>query len=143
MPIKYIMIDTNIQATEMDDATFEMLDSLDAERKPQWLPNDDPAVITFIQSLAEDVQKGAILAVKFELQSEIDKRAIQLGFSSGNALMLYAGFTNSFKAMALKFAQWEATVWTEAEAYKAQALAGTAPMLTPQQAVAMMPTYPA
>ena len=91
---------------------------------------------------AEEQISKAVNAVKFALQSAIDAKASAAGFSSGNALMLYAGFTNPFKAIAIVFAQWEASVWLQAETYKVQVLAGKAPMLTPAEAVAMMPVYP-
>lgn len=81
--------------------------------------------------------------VRFALQSAIDAKANTFDFSSGNALMLYAGFVNPFQILAQTFASWEASVWVEAEAYKVQVIAGTKPMLTPEQAVALMPVYPA
>ena len=77
--------------------------------------------------------------VRLALQAAIDDHARDLGFSGGNAMMLYATFENPYKPIALPFAQWEASVWFEANAYKAQVLAETAPMVTPEQAVSMMP----
>jgi hypothetical protein len=82
-------------------------------------------------------------AIRASLQSAIDERAKSYGFSSGNSLMLYAGFTNYFQPLAQTFATWEASVWVEAEAYKADVLAGLKPMLSPSEAVALMPEYPA
>jgi hypothetical protein len=82
-------------------------------------------------------------AVRAALQSSIDERAKSYGFSGGNALMLYAGFTNYFQPLAQQFATWESSVWVEAEAYKADVLAGLKPMLLPSEAVALMPEYPA
>ena len=77
--------------------------------------------------------------VRWALQGAIDHQARALGFSGGNALMLYATFSNPYQTLALPFAEWEATVWFEANAYKAQVQAEAAPMVTPEQAVAMMP----
>lgn len=94
------------------------------------------------QPTQEELKHQASEAVRFSLQSAIDMRAQTLGFSNGNALMLYAGFTNAFQSLAQVFATWEASVWVEAGAYKAEVLAGTKPMLTGEQAVAMMPAYP-
>tara|TARA_R110000772_G_scaffold8737_2_gene28927 strand:- start:6177 stop:6929 length:753 start_codon:yes stop_codon:yes gene_type:complete len=82
------------------------------------------------------------IEVKFALQKDIDLKAVQTGFSSGNALMLYAGFTNGFQTLAQTFATWEASVWYEAEVYKQEVITGTKPMLTPEEAVALMPEYP-
>ena len=81
--------------------------------------------------------------VRLALQSAIDEKAKSFGFSGGNALMLYAGFTNPFQALAQQFAAWEVSVWLEAEAYKQEVIAGNKPMLTGEQAVALMPEYPA
>lgn len=94
------------------------------------------------QPTQEELMHQASEAVRFALQSAIDSKAVSLGFSSGNALMLYAGFTNAFQSLAQTFATWEASVWVEANEYKAEVLAGTKPMLTGDEAVAMMPIYP-
>jgi hypothetical protein len=80
--------------------------------------------------------------VRVALQSAIDVQANTLGFSTGNSLMLYAGKDNPFRALADPFFDWEASVWFQAEVYKQQVIAGTQPMLTPEQAVAMIPSYP-
>lgn len=80
--------------------------------------------------------------VKYALQAEIDRRAILLGFSNGNSLMLYAGFTNAFQVLAQQFASWEASVWVEAGTYRDEVIAGNQPLVTPEEAVAMMPAYP-
>lgn len=82
-------------------------------------------------------------SVRYALQSAIDDKARLFGFSGGNALMLYVGFANPFQALAQQFATWEVSVWLEAEAYKQEVIAGNKPMLTPDQAVALMPEYPA
>jgi len=80
--------------------------------------------------------------VRLALQSAIDEKAKSFGFSGGNALMLYAGFINPFQPLAQIFATWEASVWVEADAYKADVIAGLKPMLSPGEAVALMPVYP-
>lgn len=81
-------------------------------------------------------------AVRLALQSSIDDKAKAFGFSGGNALMLYAGFTNPFQSLAQVFATWEASVWVEADAYKQEVIAGNKPMLSGAEAVALMPVYP-
>lgn len=80
--------------------------------------------------------------VRVALQSAIDEKAKTFNFSSGNALMLYAGFANPFQTLAQIFAVWEASVWYEAEAYRQEVIAGNKPMLSPSEAVALMPVYP-
>ncbi len=87
-----------------------------------------------LADLAENVRQA--------LQSAIDAKAKSFGFSNGNALMLYAGFNNAFRTLAESFATWEASIWVEAGQYKLEVIQGTKPMLTPEEAVAMMPTYP-
>lgn len=87
-------------------------------------------------------QEEQFEAVRVALQSAIDDKAKSFNFSSGNALMLYAGFTNPFQTLAQQFAVWEASVWFEAETYRQEVIAGTKPMLTPEEAVAIMPVYP-
>lgn len=79
--------------------------------------------------------------VRLALQQAIDVKAREFGFSGGNALILYAGFINPFQLLAQQFAAWEVSVWVEANEYKAQVIAGISPMLSPQQAVEMMPEY--
>lgn len=80
-------------------------------------------------------------SVRVALQSAIDNKARELGFSGGNALILYAGFTNAFQPIAQQFASWEVSVWVEAEAYKQEVISGSKPVLTPDESVAMMPDY--
>lgn len=109
------------------------------------LPEPPPPVVEVVPEVEltpEELIMQEIALVKFALQNSIDEKACALGFSGGNALMLYAGFTNAFQPLAITFATWEATVWVEADTYKAQVVAGTAPMLTPEEAVALMPAYP-
>ena len=66
---------------------------------------------------------------------------IGLGFSGGNAVMLYAGFANTFQPLAQAFGAWEADIWAQANQYSAQVKAGDAPMLTPTQAVERVPSF--
>lgn len=103
--------------------------------------------ITFEEDATPSPQPEPTLAdlaekVRVALQSAIDDKAKSFGFSGGNALMLYAGFLNQFQPLAQVFATWEASVWVEADAYKADVLAGLKPMLSPDEAVALMPVYP-
>lgn len=96
----------------------------------------------FPEPSQEEILAQAVESVRAALQSTIDDKAKSFGFSSGNALMLYAGFDNPFKPLAAKFAVWEATVWVEAEAYKSEVIAGTKPLLSSEEAVLLMPVYP-
>ena len=104
-------------------------------------------VIPFTQAEIDAIPTPSLTdlaeAVRLALQSAIDDKAKAFGFSGGNALMLYAGFTNPSQPLAQVFATWEASVWVEADAYKQEVLAGTKPMLSGAEAVALMPVYPA
>lgn len=130
--------DTNNNLHFLDDASFIHL-----------LPNgsveiaDEEAEQIRLASIPTPTLAELAENVREALQTAIDDKAKSFGFSGGNALMLYAGFANPFQSLAQVFATWESTVWVEAEAYKAEVIAGTKPMLTGAEAVAMMPTYPA
>jgi hypothetical protein len=111
----------------------------DYQEYKEWVAQGnvaEPAAV-YVPTLEELTE-----AIRASLQSAIDERAKSYGFSGGNSLMLYAGFANYFQPLAQTFATWEASVWVEAEAYKADVLAGLKPMLTPSEAVALMPVYP-
>tara|TARA_R110000822_G_C15272782_1_gene489391 strand:+ start:801 stop:1307 length:507 start_codon:yes stop_codon:yes gene_type:complete len=94
-----------------------------------------------LEPTPEELTQQAIETVMAGLQADIDSKAKALGFSGGNALMLYAGFTNIFQELAQTFASWEASVWVEAESYKQDVLNGIKPMISAEEAVAMMPPY--
>lgn len=102
-----------------------------------------PKPLTKAQQADIDAQAmfDAVEAVKHALQSRIDNVAKGLGFSGGNALMLYAGFPNAFRPLAHAFGMWEAGIWAAANQYSAQVKSGDAPMLTPEQAVERVPAF--
>lgn len=104
-----------------------------------------PKPLTKAQQAEIDAQAmfDAVEAVKHALQSHIDNVAKGLGFSGGNALMLYAGFANDFQPIAQKFGAWEAAVWVAADDYMTQVKAGAAPLLSPEQAVSRIPVFEA
>ena len=128
------------EAIEVDEALFfQTINETDGI----WSLVDDEVVkLPFPLPSQEELFLNASESVRQALQSTIDTKAKSLGFSGGNALMLYAGFVNPFQSIAQVFATWESTVWVEAEAYKAQVIAGKKPMLSPDEAVALMPVYP-
>ena len=119
-PVTGVKYPSNFPVSEIDGVTIENI------------PDPTPETPTLEQQFE---------AVRVALQSAIDVKAQEFEFSNGNSLMLYAGFVNPFQSLAQQFATWEASVWVEAGQYKAQVIAGTQPMLTPEQAVAMMPAY--
>ena len=105
-------------------------------KKNQWVLNDSKQA-----ELEAQAAQQAVEAVKHSLQAHIDAVAIGLGFSGGNAVMLYAGFTNAFQPLAQSFGGWEAGIWAQANQYMAQVKTGDAPMLTPEQAVECVPSF--
>ena len=111
---------------------ISLYEDLIAQVEADFVPEPEP--VKTLEQQAEEV--------RIALQSAIDDKAKSFNFSSGNALMLYAGFINPFQALAQQFAVWEASVWYEAETYRQEVIAGTKPMLTPEEAVALMPVYP-
>lgn len=122
---------------------------LDDAKDIHYLPNgvveitDEEAEQIRLASIPQPTIADLAEAVRLSLQSAIDEKAKEFGFmSGGNALMLYAGFANPFQPLAQTFATWEASVWYEAELYKAEVIAGTKPMLSPSEAIALMPEYP-
>jgi hypothetical protein len=98
----------------------------------ETLPEPEPYVPT-MTDLMEQIREA--------LQSAIDAQAKELGFTSGNNLILYAGFTNPYQSLATSFATWEAQVWYDAELYKNDVLAGLKVLPTPAESVTMMPIY--
>lgn len=93
------------------------------------------------KTLAAQAEQQAVESVRRALQAHIDSVASGLGFSSGNAVMLYAGFANVFQLLAQSFGVWEAGIWSASTKYLAQVKAGEAPMLTPEQAVERVPSF--
>lgn len=109
----------------------------------EWTYSDGQFLVPFIKVPSpEELFNNKVEKIREALQSAIDVKAKALGFSNGNSLMLYAGFTNPFQSLAQTFAVWEAEVWYAAEQYKLEVLAGNLPMLSPEQSVAAMPEYP-
>jgi hypothetical protein len=155
--MKYILFDviTNLLTARYDSyingdnipaeamvVTDELFYQTINEQDGIWSLVDGEIVkLPFPEPTPEELMNQAVHAVKQKLQATIDEKAVALGFSNGNALMLYAGFANAFQPLAQAFASWEASVWVEAEAYKQQVIAGNKPMLSPDEAVAMMPEY--
>ena len=66
---------------------------------------------------------------------------IGANFKSQDTFMTYAGFPNAFQSPAQAFGAWTSSVWSEANEYKKQVFAGKKPMLSPVEAVALMPAF--
>lgn len=129
--------DTNNNLHFLDDASFIHLLPSDCVEI-----TDEEAEAIRVSQIPVETLVEQFEDVRYALQVEIDIKAKSFGFSGGNALMLYAGFISPFQSLAQTFATWESLVWVEAGAYKDLVIAGTQPMLSPSEAVALMPTYP-
>ncbi len=141
----FVPVDTSnrhyIELCEWVEKDLGMIAADDAalvwdDTKSQWALDKAKQAELFAQA-----EQQAVESVKQALQSHIDSVAAGLGFSSGNAVMLYAGFANVFQLLAQSFGGWEAGIWAQANQYMAQVKAGEAPMLTPEQAVERVPAF--
>lgn len=138
---KYIPVnDINNAEALLNDIKSKYPDAFiyDGYYLPELFVQDKNVSISAIEIPIEILAEN----VRIALQASIDDKAKSFGFSGGNALMLYAGFINPFQPLAQVFATWEASVWVEADAYKSDVIAGLKPMLSPSEAVALMPVYP-
>ncbi len=84
---------------------------------------------------------NAVNDIKHALQTHIDRVATGLGFSGGNALMLYAGFDSPFTALAQSFGAWEAGIWVLANEQMSLVKAGKKAMPSLTEAVGMIPAF--
>jgi len=101
---------------------------------------EPPSPLEQLIAQAEAVRSALIDAVQARFQ--MVQQDIGAFFQSSAEFKTFAGFANAFQLPAQQFGAWEAEVWHQANVYKLQVMAGQAPMLTPEQAVAMMPDYP-
>ena len=109
----------------------------------ETLPEPEPTPPSPLEQLlaqAEAVRQALVDAVQARFQSV--QQDIGAFFQSSAEFKTFAGFTNAFQKPAQEFGAWEAEVWHQANLYKIQVMQGQAPMLTPEQAIAMMPAYP-
>lgn len=80
-------------------------------------------------------------AISNAIQNLLDDKAKSLRYDSILSARSYAGYVNPFQAEAIKLANWSAECWATAGNIEAQVNAGTIPMPTVEQALAMMPAY--
>jgi hypothetical protein len=146
---KLIQAEENLTLTELPAGAYPLTDEQFADRwnyqlldgsvtYVPWVVEVHPmAVLTAAVKAVRDALQAAVLA-----QYQLVQNAIGADFKNPAEFKVFAGFANAFQVPAQAFGAWEAAVWHQANLYKAQVIAGTAPMLTPAEAVAMMPTYP-
>ena len=83
----------------------------------------------------------AALKAAINVQFEALNARLGADFKDADVFTVYAGFENAFQREAAAFGAWTALVWKTANEYKAQVMAGKAPMLSPDEAVKMMPEF--
>lgn len=80
-------------------------------------------------------------AISNAIQKMLDEKAVSLRYKNIDSVAKYIGYTNAFQTEAIKLASWAALCWETAGSVEAQVNAGTLPMPTVEQALAMMPAY--
>lgn len=80
-------------------------------------------------------------AISNAIQSMLDEKARSFRYDSIMSARSYSGYVNPFQAEAIKLASWSSSCWSTAGNIEAQVNAGTIPMPTVEQALAMMPMY--
>lgn len=88
------------------------------------------------------LSSGAPLSLdeaKFVIQSELNKKAVELGYESILSATSYAGYENPYQAEAKKLGIWRATVWKGAFAYFSGLNGGRMP--SKSDVIKMIPGY--
>ena len=75
------------------------------------------------------------------VQSHIDSQAQALGYDGIVSACSYAGYTNEFQTEATALGVWRSAVWTKAYQVQADVEAGTIPMPTVDELIAMLPIF--
>jgi hypothetical protein len=75
------------------------------------------------------------------VQSHIDSQAKILGYDGIVSACSYAGYTNEFQNEAITLGVWRSAVWTKAYQVQADVEAGTIPMPTVDELIAMLPIF--
>ena len=117
------------------------------EDSGQWLEDTNRAQALALME-AQSQMNAAVESVNNALKQVIAERFQTVNQSFGGnfkteeGLMAYAGYDNAFRVSAEQFGAWTAVIWSTANAYKTEVISGTKPMLTPSEAVLMVPDYP-
>ena len=75
------------------------------------------------------------------IQSHIDSQAQSLGYDGIVSACSYAGYINEFQTEAVELGVWRSAVWTKAYQVQADVEAGTIPMPTVDELIAMLPIF--
>ena len=75
------------------------------------------------------------------VQNHLDSQAQSLGYDGIVSACSYAGYANEFQDEAVALGVWRSVVWTKAYQVQADVEAGTLPMPTEDELIAMLPVY--
>lgn len=74
-----------------------------------------------------------------EVQIELDRVAQEKGYDNILSACSYAADVNAFQAEGQAFLKWRSDAWAQAYSVLSEVQAGTRPLPTPEEAVAMLP----
>ena len=92
------------------------------------------------RELLED-KANTLQAMESAIQEYIDSQAKNRGYDSIVSACSYAGYTNEFQTEAVSLGVWRSAVWTKAYQVQADVEAGTIPMPTVDELIAMLPIF--
>ena len=92
------------------------------------------------KELLED-KANTLQAMESAIQEYIDSQAKNRGYDSIVSACSYAGYTNEFQTEAVSLGVWRSAVWTKAYQVQADVEAGTIPMPTVDELIAMLPIF--
>ena len=90
--------------------------------------------------LLEDTN-NLVQSLENAVQEYIDSQAKNRGYDSIVSACSYAGYTNEFQTEAVSLGVWRSAVWTKAYQVQADVEAGTIPMPTVDELIAMLPIF--
>ena len=93
-----------------------------------------------VKIMLED-KANTLQAMESAIQEYIDSQAKNRGYDSIVSACSYAGYTNEFQTEAVSLGVWRSAVWTKAYQVQADVEAGTIPMPTVDELIAMLPIF--
>ena len=134
--------DGTIQSrSKQPDESWINLDSLEVTESGEYYKyyNVD-GTADLARELLED-KANTLQAMESAIQEYIDSQAKNRGYDSIVSACSYAGYTNEFQTEATALGVWRSAVWTKAYQVQADVEAGTIPMPTVDELIAMLPIF--
>ena len=107
------------------------------EAVKEWLLTNTPEP----EFTEAELLEQAKASMESAIQSHIDNQAKSLGYDGAVSACSYAGYINEFQDEAVALGVWRSAVWTKAYQVQADVEAGTIPMPTVDELIAMLPTF--